>query len=115
MTNKCSTCGSTATIDAGSACAQCGHDRAANAGWLARLVRLHAGRSWTRLTLYTMALLILAPISITLELLRDLFDSAAEWVNDLGRPLQKWAYFRKPNAKVEGPAGSATSNTNQPI
>jgi len=50
-----------------------------------------------------MALLILAPISITFELLRDFCDSAAEWINDLGRPLQKWAYFRKPNACGEGP------------
>ena len=102
MTDKCSTCGSTATIDDGSACAQCGCDREANDGWLARLVRLHAGRSWTRLTLYLMALLILAPISIAFELLRDFFDSAAEWVNDLGRPLQKWAYFRKPNVQGDG-------------
>ncbi len=30
MTNKCPTCGSTATIDDGSACAQCGCDRDAN-------------------------------------------------------------------------------------
>ena len=30
MTNKCSTCGSTATIDNGTACAQCGCDRDAN-------------------------------------------------------------------------------------
>jgi hypothetical protein len=52
-----------------------------------------------------MALLILAPISITFELLRDFFDSAAEWINDLGRPLQKWAYFRKPNSKDQSPQG----------
>ena len=89
----------------------------ANDGWLARLVRLHAGRSWTRLTIYLIALLILAPISITFELLRDFCDSAAEWVNDLGRPLQKWADFRKPNANVDLPdtaAQDSASKSNNP-
>lgn len=71
----------------------------ANDGWLARLVRLHAGRSWARLSIYLAVLLVLLPISLTLELLRDAFDGAAEWVNSLSGPLQKWAEFRKPNAK----------------
>ena len=69
-----------------------------------RLIKLHAGRSWIRLTIYMVALLILAPISITFELLRDFCESAAEWLNNLGIPLKKWAYFRKPNAIVVAPA-----------
>jgi hypothetical protein len=63
-----------------------------------RIVRLHAGRSWLRLSIYLAALLVLLPISLTLELLRDAFDGGAEWVNNLSNPLKKWAEFRKPNA-----------------
>lgn len=70
-------------------------------GWMKRLAHRHAGRSWVRLTIYIMVLLILAPISVACELLRDFFDSAAERVNDLGNPLQKWAYSQKPNANME--------------
>lgn len=65
-----------------------------------RIVKLHVGRSWIRLTIYMGALLILAPISITFELLRDLCDAATEGLNNLGIPLEKWAYFRKPNAEL---------------
>ena len=78
------------------------NELAASSGRMARLVRrivkLHVGLSWIRLAIYMVALLILAPISITFELLRDFCDAAAEWLNNLGIPLEKWAYFRKPNA-----------------
>ena len=79
------------------------NELAASSGRMARLVRrivkLHVGLSWIRLAIYMVALLILAPISITFELLRDFCDAAAEWLNNLGIPLEKWAYFRKPNAE----------------
>ena len=69
-------------------------------GWMGRLVRRpSSGRSRVRLTIYLIVLLILAPISITFELLSDFSDDAARWIIGLGTPLQKWAYFRKPNAE----------------
>jgi hypothetical protein len=40
---------------------------------------------------------------------------AAERVNDLGNPLQKWAHFRKPNAIGEARADSATSPHDQTL
>ena len=49
MTNKCSICGATATIDDGSACAQCGCDREADGGWLARIVQRLRGW-WAEIT-----------------------------------------------------------------
>ena len=63
---------------------------------LSRHKKILLWRSRVRLTPYLIALLILAPISITLELLRDFCDSANDRLNDLGQLLQKWAYSGKP-------------------
>lgn len=69
-------------------------------GWLRRLVRLHAGRSWWRLSIYLAALVMLAPVSIAAEWMMEKSEAIFDKLNETASRLGEWGLKRKPNAEV---------------
>jgi hypothetical protein len=78
------------------------------------------GRSPIRLALYLCLLLILAPISLALDLAVNALDTISEWadrankrLSSLSDPVKRWAEIRKPNADVVASVPRAISDTHQ--
>jgi hypothetical protein len=63
--------------------------------YVTKLMTIHSGRSFLKLSVYMIVLVPMALFSVCAELLRDKLDEANELLIDTSAVLQKWAYTQK--------------------